>query len=110
MNKKDVLNFLGICRKAQRLCCGHDAVKESLQGSKARLVFLSSDASQRLEKEMNYLCTKGKEPVPLVRTDFTMAEFQTGIGKSSAVFSVTDRGFAAKIQEKFGEELYVNKN
>ena len=50
MNKKDAMGFLGICRKAGKLLCGHDVVKESIISSGAQLVMLSSDASERLER------------------------------------------------------------
>ena len=50
MNKKDAMGFLGICRKAGKLLCGHDVVKESIISSGAQLIMLSSDASERLER------------------------------------------------------------
>jgi hypothetical protein len=37
-----------------------------------------------------------------------MDEFGISLGKKSAVFSVTDTGFANKIIQKFGEELHDN--
>jgi ribosomal protein L7Ae-like RNA K-turn-binding protein len=109
MNLKDTMGFLGICRKAGKLLCGHDVVKESINSSSAQLVFLSADASDRLEKEMRYLCTCNGKNIPLFRTQCTMEEFGISLGKKSAVFSVTDTGFATKILQKFGEELDDNK-
>ncbi len=104
MNIKDVMGFLGICRKAGMLLCGHDAVKESIISSKAQLVFLSSDASERLEREMRHACTYNGKNIPVLRTACAMEDFGVGIGKKSAVFSVTDTGFATKLLLKFGEE------
>ena len=49
------MNFLGICRKAGKLACGHDAVKETIVKSKSQLIIMSSDASERLEREMRFL-------------------------------------------------------
>ncbi len=108
MNNKEIMGFLGICRKAGKLLCGHDVVKDSIVKNKAYLVFLSQDASERLEREMNYLCTDRGKNIPVVRTDFQMSDFLYGIGKKSAVFSVTDSGFSTKLLHKFGEELYDN--
>ena len=108
MNMKDVMGFLGICRKANKLLCGHDVVKESIIKSKAELVMLSSDASERLEREMRHACTYNGKNIPVIRTTCTMGDFATGIGKKSAVFSVLDAGFATKLLQKFGEELDVN--
>lgn len=108
MNTKDVMGFLGLCRKAGKLLCGHDVVKESIISSSAQLVLLSSDASERLEREMRHACSYDGKSIPVYRTPLCMEEFGIGLGKSSAVFSVTDTGFATKILQKFGEELYDN--
>ena len=109
MSMKDTMGFLGICRKAGKLTCGHDAVKETIIKSTAELVFLSADASERLFREMSHACTYNGKSIPVMRTCYTMADFAAGIGKKSGVFSVTDSGFATKIQNKFGEELDDNK-
>ena len=98
------MGFLGLCRKAGMLLCGHDVVKESIISSKAQLVFLSSDASERLEREMRHACTYNGKDIPVLRTAFTMDDFGAGVGRKSAVFSVTDTGFATKLLQKFGEE------
>ena len=58
MDKKRTMGFIGICRKAGKLCCGHDAVKESVVKNRAVLVFFSSDASERLKDEMKNLAIK----------------------------------------------------
>lgn len=108
MNMKDAMGFLGLCRKANKLLCGHDVVKDSIIKSKAELVMLSSDASERLEREMKHACTYNGKNIPVIRTTCTMDDFAEGIGKKSAVFSVSDAGFATKILQKFGEELDDN--
>ncbi|MBR4287023.1 MAG: ribosomal L7Ae/L30e/S12e/Gadd45 family protein [Clostridia bacterium] len=104
MNKKDAMGFLGICRKAGKLLCGHDVVKESIISSQAQLIMLSSDAAERLEREMRHACTYNGKNIPVLRTAFTMDDFGAAIGKKAAVFSVTDTGFATNILHKFGEE------
>jgi ribosomal protein L7Ae-like RNA K-turn-binding protein len=106
---KDAMGFLGICRKANKLLCGHDVCKESIIKSTSELIMLSSDASERLEKEMRHACTYNGKNIPVIRTMCTMEDFAAGIGKKSAVFSVTDAGFATKLLLKFGEELDDNK-
>lgn len=108
MNMKDAMGFLGLCRKANKLLCGHDVVKDSIIKSRAELVILSSDASERLEREMKHACTYNGKNIPVIRTACTMDDFAAGIGKKSAVFSVLDAGFATKILQKFGEELDDN--
>ena len=81
-------NALGLCRRAKKLCIGHDEVKTSVKNGKALIVLLASDASPRLEKEMNNIA----ENIPVIRTDATMQEIGYGIGKKSGVFSIIDNG------------------
>ncbi|MBQ6839050.1 MAG: ribosomal L7Ae/L30e/S12e/Gadd45 family protein [Clostridia bacterium] len=108
MNIRENMNFLGICRKAGKLSCGHDAVKETIVKSKSQLIIMASDASERLEREMRFLCTQNGRSIPVMRTKCSMKDFAQGIGKGAAVFSVTDTEFAEKLQQKFGEELDDN--
>ena len=96
------MGFIGICRKAGKLCCGHDAVKESVVKNRAVLVFFSSDASERLKDEMKNLAIKSTG-TKLSLSPFSSDEFFAAIGKKSSVFSVTDEGFANKIELMFGE-------
>ena len=109
MNKNDTMGFLGLCRRAGKLCCGHDVVKESIVKSTAELVFLSADASERLEREMVRACNCNGRNIPVIRTAYSMADFAKAVGKGSGVFSVTDTGFAKKLHQQFGEELDDNK-
>ncbi len=109
MNIQNALGFLGICRRAGKLLCGHDVVKESITSGKAELVFLSSDASERLVKETEKLCSSNGRNIPILRTVCTMEDFYKTLGKKSAVFSVTDTGFSTTILTKYREELDDNK-
>lgn len=102
------MGFLGICRKANKLACGHDAVIETLRNSQSFLVMLASDASPRLCREIEYACTRDGASVPVLKTGCSMDDFAAGIGRHSAVYSVTDEGFANKLRQKFGEELDGN--
>lgn len=81
-------NAMGLCRRAKKLCIGHDEVKASVRSGKAMLVLLASDASARIEKEMNNIA----ENIPVVRTDASMQEIGIHIGKKSGVFSIIDNG------------------
>lgn len=105
MNSKECLNFLGLTRRAGKLIAGHDAVKESIIKSKAKIVLVASDASERLKNEFSYACGGDKKKIPIVFTPFTMQDFGSAIGKNSAVYSVSDTSFAQKIEILFEEEL-----
>ena len=86
-------NALGISRRAKKLCIGHDEVKACVKAGRAVLVILTSDASDRLEREMRNL----SESINLIRTDATMQDMGYHIGKKSGVFAVTDEGLAGLI-------------
>lgn len=81
-------NAMGLCRRARRLCIGHDEVKASVKSGKASLILLTSDASERLENEMRRLA----DGIEIIRTDASMKDMDTYIGKHSGIFSVTDDG------------------
>lgn len=81
-------NAMGLARRARKLCIGHDEVKTSVRNGKAVLVVMTSDASERLQREMSNLSGE----IPLIKTDATMQEMGFYIGKKSAVFSVIDDG------------------
>ena len=83
-------NALGISRRAKKLCIGHDEVKACIKAGKAVLVILTSDASERLEREMKNL----SDGINVIRTDATMQDMGYHIGKRSGVFAVIDNGLA----------------
>ena len=106
MEMKEIMGFLGICRRAGKLCCGHDAVIETIVKDKAELVILANDASERLKNEIKHAATYGDKNIEVVETTFLMQDFYSGIGKKSAVFSVTDKSFKEKLKTMFGEVKY----
>ncbi len=106
MEMKEIMGFLGLCRRAGKLCCGHDAVIESVVKDKAELVILASDASERLKNEIRHAATYGDKNIEVIESAFLMQDFYSGIGKKSAVFSVIDKSFKEKIKTMFGEAKY----
>lgn len=103
MGLNEIMGFMGLCRKAGFLQCGHDAAKESIVKGRARLVILASDAAPRLEDEMKNL-TAAYGGAEVIRTVYPREAYNKGIGKAAAVFSVNDNGFANKLRTMFGEE------
>lgn len=91
-----VLGLLGIARRAGRLSLGHDAAKGAVLRGRARLCLLSSDASERLEREFTRM-TQEKKSVPLKRVRYTMEQFHRAIGVRTGVLTVDDDGFAEKL-------------
>ncbi len=104
--EKEIMGFLGLSRRAGKLSCGHDAVIESIVKDKAELIILSSDASERLKNEIKHAATYGNRNIPVIESQFLMVDYYNGIGKKSAVFSVTDKSFKEKLKTMFGEANY----
>ena len=94
MNEIKFSGLLGLCRKAGRLSVGHDAAKDSIRNKKASLCILAQNASQRLEDEFNGLCG---ENIPVLKTPFTVEQFEKIIGLKAAVITVDDEGFTKKL-------------
>ncbi len=105
-NNEKIMGFLGLCRRAGKLACGHDAAKEAVTKEKAELVFLAKDASDRQKREMTHLCSLGDRGISVIVTGLTMAEFDFGIGKRAGVYAVTDKGFANKLIDMFREVFH----
>jgi ribosomal protein L7Ae-like RNA K-turn-binding protein len=103
MEMKDIMNFLGLSRKAGKLSIGHDSVIESIVKDKSELLILSRDASERLKNEIKHAATYGNRNIPVIESPFSMDDYYNGIGKKSAVFSVTDKSFKEKLETMFRE-------
>lgn len=96
-----LLSFLGICRKAGSLAVGHDAAKDALRSSRARLILLSSDASERLEREFSNLGSK----IQIIRLSRSMDDICNYIGKKAGVLAVTDANMASAVIKKYEEGM-----
>ncbi len=100
MNDK-FLSLLGMARRSGKLSTGHDAVISSVVKSKARLVILSSEGSDRLKNEISHACSYGGKNIPVLFTDYTTGELSKAIGIKAAVISLDDEGFAKAAADKY---------
>ena len=89
-----LLSLLGMCRRASRLSCGHDAAVGSLRSKSAKLCLLSSDASERLRKEIEREANFEGREIPVRELLSDMNEIGRATGLKSAVVTVNDEGFA----------------
>ena len=89
-----LLSLLGMCRRAGRLSCGHDAAVGSVRSKSAKLCLLSSDASERLRKEIEREASFEGRDIPVRSMASTMDEIGKAAGLKSAVVTVNDEGFA----------------
>lgn len=89
-----LLSLLGMCRRAGKLCCGHDAAVGSLRSKSAKLCLLSSDSSERLRNEMEREASYDGRDIPVRILFSAMDEIGHATGLKSAVVTVNDEGFA----------------
>lgn len=91
---------MGLCRRAKKLCIGHDEVKASVKSGKAKLIILTTDASERLEKEIKNL----NEDAEIIRVNALMEDMENRVGKRSGIFSVTDEGLKELVLRTIRED------
>ena len=96
----DVLNFLGLARRAGKLCMGHDAVLLSVRKGMASLVILTEDASPRHKRELEAAGFSEKTVV----VPFTMNDTGVATGKKSCIYALEDEGFAKAFINKLSKE------
>lgn len=86
------LSTLGLCRKSGKLIHGFDPVCEELKNprSKAAGVILTSDVSEKTQKEMRFFCEKYE--TALYVCENTMDEIKNVLGKRTGVLAVLDEG------------------
>ena len=89
-----LLSLLGICRRAKKLSCGHDAAIGSIRSKGAKLCLLSSDSSQRLRKEIEREAAFEGRNIPVKMLFSSADEIGWATGLKSAVLTVNDEGFA----------------
>lgn len=102
MNDK-FLSLLGMARRAGKLSLGHDAAKAAVNFSKARLILLSADASQRLKEEFLNRATSA-ENLQVLPLSYTMIEIGMAIGSKAGVLTVDDEGFAQRLSQLYNEQ------
>jgi ribosomal protein L7Ae-like RNA K-turn-binding protein len=91
----DALRLLGLALRAGRVAQGEDMTREAVSGHKARLLLLSSDAGESIQRRSEHLSS---EKLPLIRLTSTKAELGRALGRDScAVCALTDLGFAQRI-------------
>lgn len=78
-------NLLTICRKAGKLEAGFARAKDAIQGGYAACILLTADLSEI-------------QHVPVVQTDWEMAEVRLLFGQRAGILTICETGFAQRIQ------------
>lgn len=94
----NILSNLGMCRRAGKLVVGFDAVCSLFSKSNSNVVvFLTSDASKKTIKEVNYHASKND--VEVVMLPVTKLDICKILNKSFAVLAVIDMNMANMIKK-----------
>ena len=89
-----ILNLLGLMRRANAITIGEDKTAEIVRAGKAKLLLLSSDASENAVRKAENLAN-GRN-VQLLHLPFDRAELGSALGIGGcSVSTVTDIGFAS---------------
>ncbi len=92
------LGFLGLARRAGKLCAGEDAVQAALQTGRVRLLVLAADAG---EKTVRWTEHRSQGRLPIACLTAGREELGRALGwKSCAVAAFTDLGMAAAYAAK----------
>ena len=92
-------NNLGLCRKAGFISWGHDAAFEAIKHNKAKLILLTSDASQRLKNEFEKTSIYDGRNIEIIILPINMDELQNIIGVRAGVITVNDEGFTKLLKK-----------
>ncbi|MGR3741697.1 ribosomal L7Ae/L30e/S12e/Gadd45 family protein [Companilactobacillus sp. DQM5] len=96
MNKKQIINFLGIATRAKKTITGTELVGNAIANGKAKLVLVSTDISERSLKDIvnktNYYQVKMKQI-------FNDEEIVQATGKKRKLIAIVDVGMAKKFEE-----------
>ena len=90
-----VLSLLGLIRRANRMSYGYDSTLKSVKEKKAYLVLFSCDVSKHTENDVKKIAEDSK--VRCITTQYTKEEFQSCLGKYTAVLCINDEGFSQKL-------------
>ena len=97
-----MLSTICLCRRADKLVIGFDAVASELGSLKFGGVVLAADVSAKTEKEVRFIAEKhGKE---ILKAPFSMDDAKSAIGKRAGVFLITDEGLYGAVKKHITAE------
>ncbi len=99
MNNKDILNAIGLCKRAGMLISGEGMVVDAVRSKSAKLVLISSDCEKNTFSKVTNKCDYYK--VPYISIPFDKYDLGNAIGKDFRVcVAITDNGFKNMILKK----------
>ncbi len=94
MNK--TLNLVGLAKRAGKVICGEEAVKEGIRSGKLKLVIIAADVSDNTKKSITNSCKYYGVTYYFVGTKEILGH---AVGNYfNAVLAISDEGFAKTIE------------
>ncbi len=90
-------NLLTICRKAGKLEAGFARAKDAIQGGYAACILLHRRPFRKKAGKKCCISPK-KQHVPVVQTNWEMAEVRLLFGQRAGILTICETGFAQRIQ------------
>lgn len=96
-----IFNLLGIAASARKVVSGEEQVIKEVRSNSARLVIVSTDASDNTTKKMHDKCAYYNVPIYTFGTREALGH---ATGRESRVsLAIMDNGFAKKLSQYFNE-------
>lgn len=96
-SQQKTINLLSICRRADRLIMGFDAVKDAVIEGDVSCVLVTEDISQKTLKELKFFC--GNSNTDIIGIDMDSGDMFNVLGKEVVVVAVADFGFGKRFRE-----------
>ncbi len=93
------LSLLGFAAKAGKLSFGTHATEFAIESSKAKLIVIASDLSEKSIKEIKFKADKKQIPVIILKST-DKATLSGRLGKNCGIVAVNDDGFATAALKK----------
>lgn len=97
-----MLSTICLCRRADKLVIGFDAVVSEIKSLKFGGVILAADVSAKTEKEVRFIAERNSREV--VKASFLMDDAKSAIGKRAGVFLITDEGLFGAVKKHITAE------
>lgn len=96
------MSTISLCRRADKLIIGFDAVTADIASPGFGGVVLAADVSAKTEKEIRFHADKhGKE---VLKAAFSMDEARDAVGKRVGVFLIRDEGLFGSVKKHITAE------
>lgn len=100
---RELLNLLGLAKKAGKLEIGEEPVGACARAGQAKLILVAEDAADNTARRASHFAEAGR--VKWLKTPFTKADLGGVLGRTScAMCALTDTGFAASLVSRLAKK------